>query len=189
VQVVSYTAGSVLHLESGLEADLVRALDRQDNIVWMVPQPVDLTFDYKVNGGRISHVPDLLAVEAGGGVTLWDVKAPEARRERFMLQASLTAEACEHVGLAYRLFGGLPGLLRINMLWLNNHRRVMPWHEPAAVELRRLLADGTGTVTTVLDADHGSGHLVSTMWHLLWCGELVCDLTARIEASTRIGIA
>lgn len=188
VQVVSYTTGSVLWLESGLEADLVRALDRQSEVVWMVPQPVDLTFDYKVNKRRVSHVPDLLTVDAAGAVTVWDVKAPGARGERFMVQASLTAEACEHVGLGYRLFGELPGLMRINLLWLNNHRRVMPWYEPAAAELRSLLGDGAGTIATVLDADHGSGHLVSTMWHLLWSGDLVCDLTARIEPKTPVTV-
>lgn len=188
VQVVSYTTGSVLWLESGLEADLVRALDRQNEVVWMVPQPVDLTFDYKVGKRRVSHVPDLLTVDARGGVALWDVKAPGARGERFMVQASLTAGACEHVGLGYRLFGELPGLLRINLLWLNNHRRVMPWYESAAAELRSLLGDGAGTIATVLDADHGSGHLVSTMWHLLWSGDLVCDLTARIEPKTPVTV-
>jgi hypothetical protein len=189
VQVVSYTTGSVLWLESGLEADLVRALDRANEVVWMLPQPVELTFDYKVNKSRISHIPDLLTVDAIGGVTVWAVKAPEARRERFMIQASLTAEACEHVGLGYRLFGALPGLMRINLLWLNNHRRMMPWYEPAAAELRTLLGDGAGSVATVLDADQGSGHLVSTMWHLLWSGELVCDLTSQIKATTPVQVA
>lgn len=183
VRTCSYTTNTVLHLESGLELDLVRAVDRLAEVQWIVPQPVLLRFDHRRGKRKVWHVPDLLTVDRAGAITLWDVKAEASRNETFLLQASLTAGACEHVGWGYLLFDQLPGVARINLMWLHNYRRPQPWY-PAAVEEFMTLAEGGVTVGAIVEADPGAGLLTSAMWHLIWTGDLVCDLTTAIDLRT-----
>jgi len=184
VEAHSVTTRRTIRLESGLEHDLLRALDRQHDVVWLAAQPTRLTFPVKRKGRPIRHVPDLLSQATNRSVTIWDARAAARQDEKFKLKAALTAGACEHVGWSYRVFAGYSNVLRANLMWLQAYRRAQPWYEPAGEVLSALLAGGTTSVGGVLAADAGSGHLISAMWHYLWRGDIDCELGVPITPAT-----
>jgi len=184
VEAHSVTTGRTIRLESGLEHDLLRALDRQHGVVWLVAQPARLTFPVKRKGRPVRHIPDLLSLTVGGAVTVWDARAEPKQGADFRLKAALTAGACAHVGWGYRVFAGYGGVLRANLMWLQAYRRAQPWYEPARGVLSELLTGGTTSVGAVLAADAGSGHVISAMWHYLWHGDIICELGEPITPAT-----
>lgn len=178
------TTGEVLGVESGLEYELLLDRDRDHAVSWLVPQPCRLS--WRPSSGRArSHVPDLLEQRTDGAVVLWDARPPDRRDERFEEAVEVTAAACAEVGWGHEVFTGHDRVLRHVLRWLASYRMPRPWHAAATAELRQLL-DDVGTVSTVLEADRGGGHLVQTMWHLLWTGELVADLTKPLTAATQL---
>jgi hypothetical protein len=116
------TTGSVLHLESGLEHELAKQLDRDQTVAWMVAQPCRL--EWRSDGQNRSHTLDILSVDTAGAVTLWDVRPPERQDVRFMQSVEVTQAACRGVDWSYRIFGGLPQQGRINALFLQGYRDV-----------------------------------------------------------------
>lgn len=179
----SITTGGILWLESGLEHDLVRWADRRPDVTWLVAQPALLHFPVPGRRRSITHTPDLLTQHADGSVTAWDVR-PDARQdELFARKAELTRAECKHRGWRYEIFSGLPTATRMNLLWLAGYRRSMPWHDRCLPQLQGLSRNGA-TVRDVLAADDGSGELIATMWHLIWSGQLQCDMDEPIRSET-----
>jgi hypothetical protein len=74
VSAYSHTNSGVLHLESGLEHDLVRKLDREPDVGLLIAQPFRLTW---MTEEPVSHIPDLLTQHADGSVTVWDARLLE----------------------------------------------------------------------------------------------------------------
>ena len=86
-------------------AVLVRRVDRDPSVVWIVPQPFRLAWaEPKV--GR--HTPDLLTVHSDGGVTVWDARGADDQGSKFRAKAAITASECEAVGWRYEVCR-LPG--------------------------------------------------------------------------------
>jgi hypothetical protein len=176
------TRGSV-PVESGLELDLVRDLDRQPSVSWLVGQPLVL-HSLGEAGKAWRHTPDLLSV-ANGQVTVWDVRPPDRQDQRFQDRAWITRDACRHVGWGYEIFTGHNTARRTNLTWLNAYRS--PQACPAVIAetlLTGFAQHRWSTVGDVYDHDLWHGRLVSAMWHLLWAGRLQCDLDQPLTAST-----
>jgi hypothetical protein len=181
VTVYSMTNGDVVHLESGLEHDLLRMLDREPIVVRIVAQPCELTW---TSGRRFSHIPDLLSVRRNGEVTVWDVRAFEEQDEDFGCKSSVTREACMAVGWRYEVFEGHDLVERLNLMWLNTFRRRPVWtdrYEAAICEAARRTPT---TIGNVLAIDDGSGELTAVFWHLLWRGALWADLAESWDLDT-----
>jgi hypothetical protein len=183
VEAYSATTRGPIRLESGLEHDLLRWLDRRPEVVWLVAQPLRLTFRLTGAPRPVAHTPDLLSVDRDGTTTVWDVRERARQDEKFTLMARLTRDACHRAGWAYRVFGGLDQSARLNVMWLHGFRRPQPWYPQGWARLTPLIAGGC-TIGAVLSADTGAGHLVSTMWHHLWAGDLTADLDAPLTADT-----
>lgn len=187
VRAYSVTNQTALQLESGLEHDLVRVLDRDPGVVWLVPQPCRL--DLRIEGVKRPHVPDLLSVGSDRSVTIWDVRPAAQMDDRFNADAAATGTACGERGWRYEVFAGLDQTYRLNLLWLQGFRHQREWHISQLQRLRDLAGSGTPlTVSDVLEADDGSGELVSTMWHLVWSGEIALDLAQRINGHTQLTV-
>ncbi|MGL5861861.1 MAG: TnsA-like heteromeric transposase endonuclease subunit [Phycicoccus sp.] len=183
VTAYSTTTGSHHELESGLEHDLLRRLDRDPQVAWLVAQPVLL---FGVGGRRGSHTPDLLCLRRDGSVTVWDARPAQRHDELFDRKSRGTWAACAAVGWGYDVFTGFATpAQRLNELWLAGHRRSWPWHAESGAELLARFPDDFH-IRDVYDASDESGHLVNTLWHLLWRGDLVCDLTRPLRASTEL---
>ena len=187
VHAFSTTTKTHLHLESGLEHDLVRELDRQHEVTWLVAQPCRLRLPAKRSGRRVEHVPDLLSVHDGGRVRLWDVRPASKQNDDFQLKARLTAAACADVGWLHQVFAGLPGVRRVNLMWLHGFRRPMPWYAGSLRLLAQELGDQS-TIGGVLALDAGGGHLTSAMWHGIWGGRIACGLDRPLKRDTPIRI-
>lgn len=181
----SATTREHLHLESGLEHDLVRELDRRREAIWLVSQPARLRLPVKRNGRRVEHTPDLLSVTTAGEVTVWDVRAAVKQDEDFKSKSENTRVACHAVGWAYEVFEGFSSVHRTNLMWLNAYRQPMPWYGPSTDELVEILG-AEGRIGDVVAADSGAGHLTSAMWHSIWAGTFECDMEAPFLAKTKI---
>lgn len=182
VTAYSTTNGAMVSLESGLEHDLVRRIDRDSTVVRLVPQPFVLTWKRPAQ----RHTPDLLSVDASGVATVWDVRAHEEQDEDFLRTSHLTKAACTTVGWRYEVFAALHPTERLNLLWLQGFRRRPPWAETFEPTLLRAAAEPGTTLGALLARDEGSGELTSTLWHLLWCGALAIDFTDQWTKSTLV---
>ncbi len=183
VYAYSTTTRSHLRLESGLEHDLVRELDRRSDVTWLVPQPCRLRLPARRAGRRLEHVPDLLSQHSDGSVCLWDARASDGQDGDFLLKVRLAAEACGQVGWRHEAFIELAPTRRTNLMWISGFRRQMPWHAAAWQFLVEAMPAEV-TVGDVLALDAGGGHVISTMWHAIWAGQLECDLDRPITRAT-----
>lgn len=178
----SMTNRANVHLESGLEHDLFRRLDRDASITWIVSQPFKLAW----RGLPGHHTPDLLTVGVEGRVTIWDVRAPEKQDDEFKVQSRITDDACTAVGWRYETFGEMTQAERLNLMWLNGFRREPSWLRSHHRHIIDLVSGSGATLGMLFEADPGSGELKSSVWHLVWKGILHVDLTSPWGLSTAV---
>lgn len=165
-----WTTQSRLAVESGLEHDLLRELDRDPEVTWLVAQPCRLLL---ADG---AHVPDIVEVR-GDQVKVWDVR-PRRRQDLSFLQlAARTQAACSSVGLSYGVFDDAKEVRRQNLRWLGAYRCPEElW--PLDVVISMIEAGRATTVGEVLDQFDGQPVATAALWHLVWSGEVVVDLDA-----------
>lgn len=187
VYAFSVTTGTHMRLESALEHDLVRELDRRPDVSWLVAQPCLLRLPAKRRGRRLEHTPDLLVRHDDGTIRLWDARPASRQDDDFTLKVRLTKEACAEVGWAHEVFSGWSRVRRVNLMWIHAYRRAMPWYA-GSLRLIREYLEGDGTIGDVLGLDAGGGHVISAMWHGIWGGQIDCDLDRPLKRQTRIVI-
>ncbi len=181
----SVTTGGTLQFESGLEHLLIRTLDRDRRVSWLLAQPFELRFRL-ADGRSIRHVPDLLSL-SDDGVTVWDARAEQRRSTRFNVQARLTQIACDHVGWGYQLFDEPARVVSVNLIWLGCYRQSPYRDSLTQSRLRNGLIDGTiQTIGDVARLDSGYGELLATMWHHIWRGDIECDLASPFRQTTEL---
>ncbi len=185
VPVTAYTItnGDFVSLESGLEHDLLRRLDRDPTVRRIVAQPLRLSWR---EAEPRSHTPDLLTVHADATVMVWDVRAVDKQDQQFHTKSALTRQACASVGWGYEVFAGMDDLERLNTMWLNGFRRAPPWASRHEEAIRAAAGWDGATLATVFAHDDGTGELISTAWHLLWRGVLDIDVTAPWTPATTV---
>lgn len=178
----SVTVGGHVRLESGLEHDLLRDLDRDPDVSWLVSQPGRVR---PPSGKSPGPIPDLLSQTTDGSVIVWAVR-PEAKQDdKFWEQFRQTEVACAEFGWTHRVFSGMSTTRRANLMWLDGYRAWMPWHE---VALKKLVT-GVGrdfTLADVLGIDRGAGHVLSAVWHAIRTGDIACDLDLPFTAKTQL---
>lgn len=178
VRAYAQTVGEHLMLESGLEHDLVRVLDREPDVTWIVPQPLQLEWGV---GQNRKHVPDLLAVDRDCAVTVWDVKTVTAADSaNFDTVRRVTEQACASAGWKYEVFSGLSAVHRHNLVWLHAYRSRPKWADRCEAELLATALEGS-TLGNLVGRDP---ERTSLTWHLIWSGRLSADLTCRLSPST-----
>jgi len=187
VTAYSMTNRDHISLESGLEHDLLRKVDREPGVLRIVAQPFRLSWLAvpPLNAPK-RHTPDLLTVHVDGEVTVWDARAADDIDEDFRMKAELTRRACLAVGWNYQLFLGLEEVERLNFLWLHGYRRRPEW---AASFEDRICSEATidgATLGDLFSLDAGTGELISTVWHLVWRGDILVDLLSPITHQTRV---
>jgi hypothetical protein len=184
VKAFSVTNRGHVLLETGLEHDLLRRVDRDPDVVRVVAQPCRLIWR---EAALSEHTPDMLTLQRDGSVTLWDVRPLEEQDEDFQRAAIATRQACALVGWQYEVFSGLGGTERLNLLWLNGFRHPKPWNERLEGQIREAAQPET-TLGALFDLDDGSGELISTVWHLVWSGILRVDITELLEPWTLVEV-
>ena len=166
-------------LESGLEHDLHRRLDRPAISRRIIPQPFRISLPTAGD-----HTPDLLQV-CESGFTVWDCRPENDQDEAFLRKSSETADAAAAVGWDYQIFAGMSVFERLNLIQLNGSRRPREWTHKHEDTIRQAAASGT-SMNQLFDLDDGSGEVKSTLWHMIWRGDLTIDLTTRITGGSRV---
>ena len=189
VAVWSVTAGCVRELESGLEHDLHRRLDRSRVSRAVLPQPFQLPAALV---GKL-HVPDFLQIGAAGDITVWDcrpdAKIDSATREVF----DRTRQAMAALGWNYEVFTGMGTEERKNSMFVNGYRvtttrrgrTLRPWIAEKA-PLLLVAARQPTTIGELFARDDGSGETIAALWHLIARGDLAIDMTEPITDATRV---
>lgn len=180
----STTTQALVSVESGLEADLLRSVDRDPRVTWIVPQPLTLLWK-----GRTKHTPDLLTLDADGAVTVWDVRPLHRQWPRFRRKAQMTAAACEQIGWHYEVFSDEHELRRLNIQWLTHHRSLSTWGEPFADAILKELDEGPRTVEEIVGSGPGQAEKLRVVWHLLWAGRITADLDVPLGDSSALTLA
>ncbi|WP_235682760.1 TnsA-like heteromeric transposase endonuclease subunit [Mycolicibacterium alvei] len=185
VTAYSMTNARHLELESGLEHDLVRRVDRDPSVAWIVPQPFRLGWTEPKVG---QHTPDLLTVHVDGRVTVWDARGADDQGSRFRVKAAITANECEAVGWRYQIFDGLGRIERLNLLWLHGFRRRPEWSDRYVSQIRLAVAGQPVPLGELFRLDDGSGGLKTVVWHLIWKGALSVDIRRPLTERTAVGL-
>ena len=180
VTAYSMTNDDHIILESGLEHDLLRRVDRDPAVRRIVAQPFRLAWAGAKPG---FHTPDLLTLHIDGSVIVWDAKSLVDQDDKFRRAVAETKEACAAVGWGYEIFSGLDNTERLNLLWLQGFRRPPPWLERFEGSVLAA-AQGGATFEELFALDDGSGEAISCIWHLTWTGALRVDITTLLEPSS-----
>lgn len=183
----SATMGRHVGFESWLERDHVMLLDFEPATVGIASQPFWLSWRDE-SGTSVSHCPDYFVRRADGSTVVIDCRPVERRPEKDAAKFDATAAVCAALGWGYDLVGATEPVVTSNVRWLAGYRH--PRHGNGDVEaaLREVFAramplvDGASVVGDPIA-------VLPTMFHLLWCGELVCDLTVPLHASAEVGLA
>lgn len=183
VSAYSVTMRDHLELESGLEHDLVRSLDRLPQMVALVPQPCQLA---STRSTKVRNTPDLLSLDDSGNVTLWNARPEHRIDDQFRSQVAMVEAACEAVGWRHEVFVGLGRTERLNLLWLHGYRRRPSWYAQVAGEIATVAAQEAATLGSVFRLDSGNGEVVAVVWHMVWSAELVADLSQQLTVETPI---
>jgi hypothetical protein len=180
----SASNGDLVAYESYLESKWMMLLDFDPQVVRFASQPFQLLHHDVALVAR--HVPDLFVRYADGSAEVIDVKNPTRMGDRKVLtQAERTATACIEVGWGFRLVGEPERQRLVNVSWLAGFRR--PLH--AGSEL-------IGPLLSLAAAPVAVGDLLrsvtpvelarSVLFHLLWTGDLICDMETPLRESTLV---
>lgn len=160
VRAFSVTNSQHLELESGLEHDLVRRLDRDPDVIRLVAQPFRLSWRNESASLR-RHTPDLLALHREGSVTVWDARATLKQDDGFLVKSEITKHACGQIGWRYEIFPGLGEVERLNLLWLHGFRRHPPWLAQCRAAIQEAASLDEADLRSLFAADDGSGELIT----------------------------
>lgn len=181
VWVYSQTTRSRHLLESGLEHDLLRKLDRDPDVVDILAQPVELV---QRGVGGFKHIPDLLTRSGDGTITVWDARADDRRDRRFVRGAQLSESACRTVGWRYQTFAGLDTTERMNLIWLHSSRTATPRVVEGIGRVLDHVRAGPVVLGDLLLWAQRGGDVRATVWYLMWRGDLRVDLTSKMTSDT-----
>ncbi|WP_454164273.1 TnsA-like heteromeric transposase endonuclease subunit [Gordonia iterans] len=188
VSAYSMTMRDHLELESGLEHDLLRSLDRLRHVVVLVAQPCQIA---RAGSSNVRNTPDLLSLDDSGSVTLWNARPTRRMDEKFKMQVAMVESACASVGWRHEVFNGLGRTERLNLLWLHGYRRQPSSYERVAGQIVNAATQSGATLGSLFRLDTGDGETIAVVWHMVWSGELAADLSEKLamETSIRAGAA
>jgi hypothetical protein len=174
------TTGEHVGYESRLERDQLMALDADPGVVGVASQPLWLHWTADQEQAR-RHAPDFFARLEDGTAVLIDVRADDQITPEDAAAFAATKRACALVGWAYRRVGVLDPMLAANLRWLSGYRHPRCLHPKGAAERAAALQRVFARPTALLDGALAVGDPVAVLpvlFHLLWCGRLLVDLTA-----------
>jgi hypothetical protein len=183
----SATTEKMIVYESRLELARIMLADVDPAVVGIAAQPMQLCAPD--GAGRVRrHVPDLLLLDRTGGVTIVDVKAPHKRDDPATREVMDWTRAVVGLrGWAFEEWYEAPRLLLANVTFLAGYRRGSVI-DPALVGRVR---EAVGAGCTIVDVERSltefDVRLVRpVVLHLVWRGELVCDLTRPLDGLSQV---
>lgn len=173
--------------ESRLELARIMLADFDCSVTGIAAQPFLLTGADGTRNRR--HVPDLLLADAGGAVTVVDVKAsPRMADPEVRAQFSWTRQVCALRGWGFEAWSGADPRLLSNVRFLAGYRRPA-LIDTALVPVVLEAAAGqssAGAIERALSPRHPPALVRPVVLHLLWTGQLEADLSRRLSSSAPV---
>ncbi len=174
--------------ESRLELAWLLLADRDPRWTKLVSQPFQLVT--VVDGSRRRHVPDFLAVRDDGLVCVVDVK-PRHRLKDPLVRSTFgwTRRLVERQGWAFEVFSEPDPVVLANVRFLSGYRRSWQFDSTLLEILLRCAAIPAplALIESTAAVEHHSPAVVRAhLLHLLWCGQLHCDLGSPLAGSTLV---
>jgi hypothetical protein len=130
------------------------------------------------------HAPDYFVRRDDGTAVVVDVRPDERIPERDAQVFAVTASACARAGWEFRRVGDLDPVLRTNVRWLSRYRLARCLVPEIAEVLLEVFVDGAGLFTGAARVGDRL-RVLPVLFHLMWQGRLVANLTAGpLSAST-----
>lgn len=178
------TTGRHVGFESWLERDHLTLMDFDPGIVAVAAQPFWLHWRDAAGSAR-RHAPDYFARRCDGSGVVVDVRPDDRIPARDAEAFAVTSAACEVAGWEFRRVGVIDPVLMANVRWLSRYRHDRCRTAHLAAELlevfgaRQPLFAGVSLVGDRLA-------VLPVAYHLLWRGDLSCDLTALLGPGTLV---
>ena len=131
----------------------------------------------------MSHAPDYFVRRADGSGLVVDCRPVDRRPERDVAKFDATASACAQIGWEYQLLGAAEPIVAANVRWLAGYRH--PRHDVPEIagELRQVFATPTELHAGAAAVGDPIA-VVPMLFHLMWRGELVADLSVPLHDAT-----
>jgi hypothetical protein len=181
-------SGTGLHVgyESWLERDQLMALDADAEVVAVASQPFWLS--WSAGRRRVRHAPDFFVRLSDGSGAVVDVRPDDRIEPDDAAKFAASAQACASVGWGYRRVGGLPPLLAANLRWLSGYRHPRCHDQVLAAALLETFAGRASLMTGAAGVGDPIA-VLPVLFHLLWRGRLLADLTAPLGPDTEVRAA
>lgn len=178
-------SGTGLHVgyESWLERDQLMVLDADVAVVAVASQPFWLS--WSAGQRRVRHAPDFFVRLSNGSGVVVDVRPDDRIEPDDAAKFAASAQACATVGWEYRRVGGLPPALAANLRWLSGYRHPRCLDPLLAAAMLETFADGALLMTGAVGAGDPIAAL-PVLFHLIWSGRLLADLTATLGPETEV---
>lgn len=172
--------------ESWLERDQLMVLDADVEVIAVASQPFWLS--WSVGERRVRHAPDFFVRLSDGSGVVLDVRPDDRIEADDAAKFAASAQACASVGWGYRRVGGLPAVLAANLRWLSGYRHPRCHHPVLAAALLEMFTGRASLMTGAAGAGDPIA-VLPVLFHLLWRGQLLADLTAPLGPDIEVRTA
>jgi hypothetical protein len=186
----SATMQRLVAYESRLELARILLADFTPEVIGIAAQPFRLVGPDQARIRR--HVPDLLLIDADGGVTVVDVKAPDrVGDEDVQAVFAWTRAVVALRGWALETWTGAPKPLLDNVRFLAGYRRRALVDESLLPSVLEAAAgqDTIGGVERALAGRHPPPLIRPALLHLVWSGVLAANLDRPLSLATPVRVA
>ncbi len=167
--------------ESWLERDSAMALDFDPAVVAFAPQPFWLGWS-DTDRAR-SHSSDFFARTTSGNGVVIDCRPAERIKPRDAAAFAATGRACAVVGWEYRVVTGHDTVWMANVRWLAGYRHRRCYRPQVATAALDAFA-APRTLISGADSVGDPIAVLPTIYHLIWIGKLVVELSTRLDATS-----
>jgi hypothetical protein len=172
--------------ESWLERDQLMVLDADAAVVAVASQPFWLS--WSAGQGRVRHAPDFFVRFSDGSGAVIDVRSDDRIEPDDAAKFAASTQACASVGWGYRRVGELPPPLAANLRWLSGYRHPRCHDSVLAAALLETFAGRASLMTGAAGVGDPIA-VLPVLFHLLWRGRLLANLTAPLGSDTEVRTA
>jgi hypothetical protein len=172
--------------ESWLERDQLMVLDADADVVAVASQPFWLS--WSLGQRRVRHAPDFFVRLSDGSGVVIDVRADGRIEPGDAAKFEAADQACASVGWGYRRVGDLPPVLAANLRWLAGYRHRRCHDRVLAARLLTVFAGCSPLLEGARRVGDPIG-VLPVVFHLLWRGLLLADLTVPLGPGTVVRVA
>ncbi|MER6330539.1 TnsA-like heteromeric transposase endonuclease subunit [Streptomyces sp. NPDC001034] len=180
------TGRHVMHGSQAMCMQLM-VLDRDPRVAGLSARPVRLIWRDPDSRRTLTWVPQLFVRYADGGALLADCPATaEPAAGRAARAAAVLAAACAAVGFTYRRLVPPEKVVAANVRWLAGYRH--PRHRDAG-GLEQAVLEAFAAPRPLMAGAVAAGEVLTALpvlYHALWGGRLVADLTRPLGEHTLV---